>query len=172
MTQQSRVRRWAALWVWAYIGWIVLTWTKTAEQLIFGAVAAGLVALVLMPLGSVVEPWRVVDPRRLVLLVRIAGHVLVHLVGANVSLSRRIWSPSRPLRPGMVVVPTAMSSDAELTAVGLLTSLVVDNQIVDLDRGAQRLQYHAVWSETADPDANRAKINGPLEDLLAKFARR
>lgn len=168
----SLIRRWLALFIWSYLGWLILTWTKTAEQLTFGAVASGLVALALLPLGPMLEPWRLLDLRRLVVLGRVAGHVLIHLVAANMSLSRRIWLPSRPLRPGMVIVPTSTSSDAGLTAVGLLTSLVVDNQIIDLDRGAQELQYHAVWSTTDDREANRRKINGPLEDLLSRLVGR
>jgi multicomponent Na+:H+ antiporter subunit E len=90
-------------------------------------------------------------------------------VDANLSLSRRIWSPSRPLRPGMVVVPTELRSDGGLAAVGLISSLIVDNQIVDVDRDRHELQYHAVWIDSADPEVNRRKINGPLEERLRPF---
>jgi multicomponent Na+:H+ antiporter subunit E len=162
-------RRWLALFLWTYAGWIVLTWTRTAEQLLFGAVASGFIALACVPLGGVMAPWRVLDPGRAWVLMRIAGVVLVNIVKANLSLSRRIWSPSRPLRPGMVVVPTTVRSEGALTAVGLLTSLIVDNQIVDLDRRTNELQYHAVWVTTADGQANRARMNGPLEDLISRL---
>ena len=59
-----------------------------------------------------------------------------------------------------------MKTEDELTAVGVLTSLIVDNQIIDLDRKWNELQYHGVWLETGDPALNRSRINGPLEDLL------
>jgi multicomponent Na+:H+ antiporter subunit E len=163
------LRRWLALSIWTFGAWVLLSWTKSADQLVFGAVAAALIGLILTALGPVLEPWKLLDPRRLVLVVRIGAYVVVHLVAANVSLSRRIWSPSLPLRPGMVVVPTAAASDAELTAVGLLTSLIVDNQLIDVDRAGRALQYHAVWVTTDDPDINRDGINGPLEDLLTKL---
>ena len=51
----------------------------------------------------------------------------------------------------MVIVPTTESSDGGLAAVGLITSLIVDNQIVDLDRATHRLQYHAVAVPSLDP---------------------
>jgi multicomponent Na+:H+ antiporter subunit E len=155
--------------MWTYAGWIILTWTRTAEQLLFGALASAAVATALRPLGPVLEPWRLLDPRRLFFIVRIAVYVLIKMVRANLSLSRRIWSPTRPLRPGMVVVPTSAKGDGELTAVGLLTSLIVDNQIVDVDRSRSELQYHAVWVDSDDPVANRGKINGPLEQLLLRL---
>jgi multicomponent Na+:H+ antiporter subunit E len=44
----------------------------------------------------------------------------------------------------MVIVPTSQRSAGGLTAVGLVTSLIVDNQLVDLDRDGAQLQYHAV----------------------------
>jgi multicomponent Na+:H+ antiporter subunit E len=163
------VRRWLALFVYAYLGWLVLTWTRTAEQLIVGAVAAALIALACMPLGNVIAPWRIFDPRRLLVVARIAGYVMVNIVKANISLSRRIWTPSRPLRPGMVIVPTTVRSDGALTAVGLLTSLIVDNQIVDIDRRANELQYHAVWVTSEDGQVNRSRMNGPLEELLSRL---
>jgi multicomponent Na+:H+ antiporter subunit E len=57
-----------------------------------------------------------------------------------------------------------------VTAVALISSLIVDNQIVDLDRSRAELQYHAVWIDSTETDANRAVINGPLEARLRPFA--
>jgi multicomponent Na+:H+ antiporter subunit E len=165
--RHAAIQRWAALFCWTYLGWLVLTWTRTAEQLIFGAVASAVVAVVCAQLGDAVAPWRLLQPRRALAVGRIGLFVVVHIVRANLSLSRRIWLPSLPLRPGMVIVSTAARSDGALTAVGLLTSLIVDNQIVDVDRERHELQYHTVWTETGDAATNRAALNGPLEDLLA-----
>jgi multicomponent Na+:H+ antiporter subunit E len=67
----------------------------------------------------------------------------------------------------MVIAATEAETDGALTAVGLLTSLVVDNQLVDLDRPRRLLQYHAVVVPPGGPDEVRAAINGPIERLLA-----
>ena len=63
---------------------------------------------------------------------------------ANLRLSRLIWDPRLPLRSGMIVVPTRERSAGGLTAVGLITSVIVDNQLVDVARSQGQLQYHAV----------------------------
>ncbi len=157
------LRRWAALFVWSYLAWILLSWTRTAEQLAIGAGIAAVVALVCAPLGRVVEPWRLLSPLRALRVLRTTGFVARRVVAANLSLSKRIWAPSRPLRPGMVIVPTEMRTEGGLGGVGLLTSLIVDNQVVDVDAENHELQYHVVWNDSADPDANRARANGPLE---------
>jgi multicomponent Na+:H+ antiporter subunit E len=155
-----------ALWVWAYLTWILLTWTATVEQLAVGAVVAALAAVALAPLGPVVRPWLLLDPRRLARLAALAGRAAVRSAGANVKLARKVASPHLHLPSGMLVVPTAAETAAHLTAVGVVTSLVVDNQLIDIDVHGRRLQYHTVEVESEDPERNRAAVNGPVEDLL------
>jgi multicomponent Na+:H+ antiporter subunit E len=60
------VRRLAALGIWAYIVWVLLTWTLTAEQQLIGVLVAIAVGLSMAPLGDVAAPWRLLDPRRFV----------------------------------------------------------------------------------------------------------
>jgi multicomponent Na+:H+ antiporter subunit E len=161
----------AALAVWAYAVWLVLTWTATAEQLVFGAVVAVVVGCALAPFGPVVAPWTVLAPRRLAAWLVLLGDSLVRIVRANLSLTRRIWAPSRPLRSGMVILPTEADRDGEIAAVGLITSLIVDNQIVDLDRSAAELQYHAVDVPTGTPQERREQVNGPTERHVLRVSR-
>jgi multicomponent Na+:H+ antiporter subunit E len=66
-------------------------------------------------------------------------------------------------------VPTTQRADGGLTAVGLVTSVIVDNQIVDVDRSRMQLQYHAVEVPPGGPDQKREQINGPVEHVLAAF---
>lgn len=166
------VRRFVSLTIWCYAVWVLLTWTRTAEQLLTGLAVALVVAAFLTALGAVAAPWALLDPRRLAALARFAGSASWRVVVANVQLSQRIWAPSRPLRTGMVIVPTLARTDGELATVGLVTSLIVDNQIVDLDRDRHQLQYHAVDVPPADPQQARAEINEPVERFLPAITRR
>lgn len=153
--------RFLALWAWCFLVWVLLTWTPQPEQIIFGMIDTAVVAAALAPLGGWAGPWRLLRrPDRLIILALTSA---VRMVQANLRLSRRVWSPSRPLRSGMVIVPTTKSSEAGLTAVGVLTSLIVDNQIVDVDRSGHRLQYHAVDVPDRDPAEH---INAPVERRL------
>lgn len=132
--------------------------------MLYGAVVSVLAALVISPLGPAARPWLLVDLRRVGRFVALAGTCLVRIVRANIVLARRVWSPSLPLRSGMLVFPTKMKSDGAVTAVALVSSVIVDNQIVDLEPG--RVQYHAIWVESTDPDEAYEAINGSLERLL------
>ena len=154
------------LFAWSFLVWVVLTWTLTFEQMVFGLVLAALVSVALGSLGRVCGPWCLLRPRRLAPLLKLfavtAGKILV----ANLRLSARIWSPCLPLSSGMVLSATEQRSDGGLATVGLLTSLVVDNQIVDVDRRNHRLQYHAVAVPPRGQLNARNAINGPVEDLI------
>jgi multicomponent Na+:H+ antiporter subunit E len=168
----DRGRRVIHLWVWTFAVWILLTWTPfTALQEGFGAALALVIALAVAPLGPVAPPWRLLTPRRLPAVGWLVVVGLARIVAANLKLARRIWAPSRPLASGMVVVPTAMRTPGELTAVALISSLIVDNQIVDLDVARRRLQYHAVAVPAGDAQARRAAINGPVERLVEPLVR-
>jgi multicomponent Na+:H+ antiporter subunit E len=159
-------RRAFALACWCYLIWVLLSWTRTAEQLLVGAGISVLAGIALAPLGRVAGPWRLLVPRNARAALKLLGTALVKVPVANVRLAVRIWRPSRPLRSGMVVVPTRERTDLGLTTVGLVTSLIVDNQIVDLDRRRHLLQYHAVDVPEGDAEQKRAAINEPVERCL------
>jgi multicomponent Na+:H+ antiporter subunit E len=156
----------AALSAWGFGVWVLLTWTLTLEQLLVGAMVAVLVAVATLPLGPVAGPWWFLTPRRLFATVRLIVITAVRIVAANVKLSIRIWRPSRPLQSGMIIVATHERTDGGVAAVGIISSLVVDNQIVDVDRRSRHLQYHAVSVPEGSRRAARNRVNGPVEDLL------
>jgi multicomponent Na+:H+ antiporter subunit E len=155
-----------SLAVWCLLVWVLLTWTATFEQAVFGVVVSVVVAAALAPLGPVVPPWRLLEPKRLWAALGLVVTSLGRMVVANVRLAARIWAPSRPLRSGMVIVPTSQRTVFGLTVVGLVTSLVVDNQIVDVDRKRRELVYHAVSVPEGGPREARAQINEPVERFL------
>ncbi|MCP2336307.1 Na+/H+ antiporter subunit E [Actinomadura rupiterrae] len=148
---------------WTFLAWVLLTWEFTAEQLLIGVVVALASGLLFAPLGKGAGPWDVLRPGRLRAAVELAGYTAWWIVVANVRLARRVWAPSRPLRSGMVVVPTRERDDTGLTTVALLTSMIVDNQLADLDARRGLLQYHAV----AVPDRPET-INERVERILER----
>jgi len=145
---------------WCLLAWVLLTWTATTEVLVTGALVSLLCAVALAPLGAVSPPWQGLRPSRAVPLARLAGSLVPRVVRANLTMARRVWSRRPPPRTGMVVVPTRARDAGLLGAVGLLTSLVVDNQVVDVDRSSDTLLYHCLDVPQGD---RYAAVNGPIE---------
>lgn len=150
--------------LWAGVAWVLLTWTASVEQAVYGVVVSVATALILWPLGPPARPWKALRPSRLLRLATLAVTSTARIVWANLVLARRVLSPARPIRTGMLVVPTEVRGDGAVTVLGLLGSIIVDHQLVDLEPG--RLQYHAVWVVSEDPVEARERINGRLERLL------
>jgi len=167
----TRIRNAVACAVWAYVVWILLTWTATAEQLLFGAAVAVTVGCALAPLGPVAAPWRAFAPKRLLALLRLLLGSAARILVANFSLARRIWGPRSRLQTGMIVVPTAARGDGAVAAVGLVTSLIVDNQLVDLDRSSGQLQYHAIDLPPDNVEQRYERVNGPSERRILEVAK-
>lgn len=153
--------------IWCYLVWVLLTWTLTLEQQLIGLTIALVTAVALMPLGNVPGIWLLLRPRSLLALLLLFCGSTFRVIQANISLARRILSPSLPLHAGMTIVTTEYAEAAGLGAVGIVTSLVVDNQIVDLDPQRNRLQYHCVNVPSGGQQAKRAAINGATERQLA-----
>lgn len=143
--------------------WVLLTWTRTTEVLLVGAFASAVVGFSLAPFGEPARPWRLFAPRRAYHAVVLLLRAIPRIVTANVSLARRIWAPSRPLASGMVRVPTRVRTHGGLCAVGVVTSLIVDNQIVDVDRSKDELLYHAVEVPSGDRQSRYEAINALVE---------
>jgi multicomponent Na+:H+ antiporter subunit E len=160
-----------ALWCWAELTWTLLTFTASVEQVAVGFIICLGVACACAPLGSVAGPWVLLRPRRIVPELLLVCTIVGRVVRANLALSRLIWS-GRPAHSGMLVVPTSTRSDAEVAATGLFTSLIVNSQLVDIDRHRHVMQYHAVTVDSLDPDRNRTEINGPIEDRVIEVVRR
>jgi multicomponent Na+:H+ antiporter subunit E len=151
--------RFLAVFCWAYLTWALLTWTLTVEQVIAGVAVSVLAALACVRLGPVAGPWTLLAPRRAWALARLAGSVSGRMVWANLRLTRLIWSPHPRPRSGMVIVPTTVRGEGALATVGVLTSVIVDSQLVDVDRDRGELQYHVV-------EVGGGEINAPVEKLL------
>jgi multicomponent Na+:H+ antiporter subunit E len=131
-------------------------------------VVSALITAAMLPLLANTGTIRI-TPRRIAKALVLGSLVARNIVLANVVLARRIWSPSRPIRTGMVVVPTKVRSDAGLCAVGVITSLIVDNQIVDVDRARHTMLYHAIV--VPDADAAYDDVNGPVDQRIADLER-
>lgn len=166
LVKGALLRRAARLWVWTFTAWLLLTWTATVEQFTVGAAACVAVSLALAPLADVARPWVLLHPRRLAALASIGFRAMVRTVRANIDLARRIWSPARPLRSGMIVVPTVLEQPGEIAADGIISSLIVDHQLVDLDLRHREQLYHAIWVHTTEPTRAREYVDAWLEAAL------
>ena len=148
---------------WCFLAWLMLSLSVSVESLVTGLVLSLGAAAALSPLGEVPGPWTLLRPRR---------------VGATAPpggwAGGRLHAREPPDGPARVDAPPAAAhgdgrrrdaarTDGQVGAVGLLTSLVVDNQVIDVDLDERTMLYHCVEVPRGEPyDA----VNGPVERRL------
>jgi multicomponent Na+:H+ antiporter subunit E len=164
--RRSFLPGWVAISAWCYLVWLLLTAPPTTGSLIVGAVLALGCGPILSPLGPLPAPWSMLRPGRLWAELRLGWLLVRRVIRANGRLLVRVWSPKPPGRTGMVVVPTRTRSDGAAAAVGLLTSLVVDNQLVDLDLRRHQMLYHCI--DVPAPERRYEATVGPIESLVLR----
>ena len=153
---------------WCLAIWLLLLGTVSVETIVVGLVVALVISIGLSGL-DVLVPWRLLTPARLFPLCLLCADSAARIVKANLTLARIVWRPRLQLATGMVVVPTRMRGDVELAGIAIITSLIVDNQIVDVDRARHELLYHCIEVPQGD---RYAAINGPVERRLLALRRR
>jgi multicomponent Na+:H+ antiporter subunit E len=159
------IRRTTALAAWCYLVWLLLTLTPTVEVLLVGVPISVLCAALLAPLAPAAGPWRLLRPVTAARWLRGSVRLGASIVRANVAMARLVWSSSVRPPSGMVVVPSRTDDSDLLATVGLLSSLVVDNQVVDVDPSRSQLLYHCVRVPPEDADAYE-RVNGPVEHVV------
>jgi multicomponent Na+:H+ antiporter subunit E len=162
-----RSRTVAALVVWGYGVWTLLTWTATVEFLVAGVLVASACALVSALLGRATAPWALLSPRRLTAELRLGWTLLVRVTIANIGMARRIWTPRLPVHTGIVEVTSRSRDTTRMAATGLLTSLVVDNQVVDLDPSTKETLYHCV--DVPAESERYDEVLGHIEPLVDRL---
>jgi multicomponent Na+:H+ antiporter subunit E len=121
---------------WLVVAWVLL-WGRLSWANVLSGVAVVAVLLVVVPIGGTRRA--VVHP---VALARLAGHFLVQLVRANVTLARTILAPRDRLRTGVVAVPLDDVSDGVLAVVVHLTALTPGTLTVEIERDPTVLYIH------------------------------
>jgi multicomponent Na+:H+ antiporter subunit E len=157
-----------SLFCWCLPLWLLLSGTVSTEVLVTGVAVAVFSTWVLVPLGGVRGPSALLRPKRVLPVAKLAGTLSWQVCRANLVMARRVWSREPPPRTGMVVVTTQARGLGPVAAVGLLTSLVVDNQVVDVDLASNQMLYHCL---DVPPAGKRYDDTiGPIEGRVLRVA--
>lgn len=154
----DRATNLGAAFCWVLLVWLLLTWSTAPDQVLTGVVVALIASRPLAALGPVSRPWVLLRPASILAGARLVVRYLPSMALANARLARRVWSRTIPLRSGMVVVADPTTTAGARTALAVMTSTVVDYQLVAIDDDRRRLKYHGVWIVDGDPGANAARI--------------
>jgi len=149
-----------------FLIWLLLVWPPTAIEVGIGLFIAILVATLLSELYPE-KPHAVFDPRRWFWAALYLPYFFWHCVKANLDVAYRVLHVDLPIRPGIVRVPTTLTSDWSKTFLAASITLTPGTLVVDID--GQDLYVHWINVATADREAQVRRIASKFEPMLRRI---
>lgn len=153
------------LWLLLTFIWIAANSSLAPENLITGALIAGVLAYIFARRSEVWGALRI-SPHRLWHFLLYIGALLVEMVKANINMLRHVYSPRIAIRPGVVEVKTRLTSPIGRLALANSIALTPGSLVLELE--GDRLFIHWLDVPTDDPEETRRLIAGPFENHLEK----
>ena len=158
-----------SVFVISMLTWIILTSSLRPIDLIWGSVASLIVARFSYRLVAFKLPRWVTSPRRWVAFLSLLLEFNRQLIKQNISLSLRVFRRDLSIHPGIVVVPTSLTGDIELTILGSMLSLTPDTVTVDIDEREGLIYVHWIDVKASAPEEIRRLIVSNLEEKVIRW---
>lgn len=146
--------------------WLLLSWPFSVQELVVGAIAASIIALLTTRASGVVGDIRV-TPRAFGAALAFAGVFLAALLRANVDVAFRVLRPSLPIAPGIVRIRTNLKTPLARTL--LANSITLTPGTITVETHGEVFFVHWIsLGEGGGEDATR-RIVGKFERYLEVF---
>lgn len=153
----------------SFLTWLVLTGSLYPVDLLWGLLMSLVVAQTSYRFVAFNVPRWLFEPRRWLYFLDVLVELTRQMIIQNVRLSILVFTPGMSIRPGIVVVPTTIKDEAELTILGSLMSLTPDTVTMDVDTRRGLIYVHWINVETTDPEEARELISAGLEDKIIRW---
>ncbi len=120
--------RWIALLSLAYLA---LTSNLEAANIVVGLLLAVSVVLLVRPARRPLAPRNI--PESVGALVRYLAHLIRNLVVSGIQVARIVLSPTLPIRPGIVTIPTRTETDLGVALSAHAITLAPGEIVVEID---------------------------------------
>jgi len=146
--------------------WLMLTCSYDSQQLAAGLILSVALAAVL---GSIYqqEPKRLFNPVRWFWFIVYVCYFIYYCIKANFDVAYRVLHPDVPIRPGIVKVRTALTTDIAKTF--LANSITLTPGTLTVDIKDQDYYIHWINVTTDDPVEQTNVIVRRFERILARI---
>ncbi len=146
--------------------WLLLTWPADWVDVGLGLFLAILVATILSQLYPD-EPHAIFDPRRWFWAALYVPYFAFYCLKANLDVAYRVLHVDVPIRPGIVRVPTTLTSDWAKSFLAASITLTPGTLAVDLD--GQDVYIHWINVPEQEREARGRQVAARFERLLRRI---
>jgi len=155
-----------ALFILTFLFWMLLTLDLTPANLIAGAAAALLTAL-LFAKYFFKKVVKFIQPLRYFWLLVYLVIFTWECIKANFDVAYRVLHPAMPIKPGIVKVKLGLQSDFARTM--LANSITMTPGTIAVDIIEDDLYVHWIYVRSEDPEIYSQKIAGKFEKYIKKI---
>lgn len=144
-----------ALFLFAFLVWMMVTWSFDPANLVLGALVASAVAWLLADVELEEAPLLLL-PQRLMWALAYVPVLFLYVVQANLDVAYRVLHPALPIRPGIVKARTRLKSPSGRVLLANSITLTPGTLSVDLVDDVLYIHRINVPVEDADGDTERS----------------
>lgn len=149
-----------------FIMWLLLTWSLKLQDIMAGMVVALAVTILARKLFPD-EIVRLLNPRRLLLVILYIPYLVYYIILANFDVAYRVLNPYLPINPGIVKVKTKLKNEFAKTVLANSITLTPGTLTVEVD--GEDFYVHWINVSSDDPDIQREIILGKFERMLRRI---
>lgn len=167
----KRTLSFISTFIFCFIIWIGLTLTFNYQEIIGGLFVSFVVALISNKFFIHEDALYLFSLSRLFWLIVYIPLFIKELIKANVDVAKRSFNPKLPINPGIVKVPTDLTSEYGLAMLCnsiTLTPGTISMDIVD-EEGQDYIYIHWIDVQSSDPEQAGDMIKGSLESGVRRI---
>jgi len=159
--------RYVSVFILGLVFWLLITFRLTVANLIVGA-AASLLCAVIFAGYSITGTFKMLSPVRWFWFFIYLITFIISCIKANIDVAYRVLHPRMPIRPGIVKIRTNLKSDFAKTL--LANSITMTPGTLTVDIKDDYFYIHWIYIRSEDPEETARIITGPFEKYIKKFA--
>ncbi|MFC2151581.1 Na+/H+ antiporter subunit E [Bacteroidota bacterium] len=158
--------RYIALFILAFIFWLLLTFNLTVSNIIVGLVASLITALIF---GKyfIKDVIPFLQPQRYFWLIIYLLIFTWECIKANFYVAYLVLHPAMPIKPGIVKVKLGLKTNIAKTI--LANSITMTPGTITVDIVNDEIYVHWIYVSSEDPEKYSQKISGRFEKYIKKI---
>lgn len=157
--------RYLALFILAFLFWLLLTFDLSLANLAAGA-AAALITSLLFARFFYTKLYKFLQPWRYFWLIIYLVVLIWECIKANIDVAYRVLHPAMPIKPGIVKVKMELRSD--FARAMLANSITMTPGTIAVDIIGDDIYVHWIYVSSENPEEYARKISGRFEKFIKK----
>jgi len=158
--------RYVALFILAFIFWLLLTFNLAVANIIVGLVASLITAL-LFGKYFIKDVIPFLQPQRYFWLIVYLFIFTWECIKANFDVAYRVLHPAMPIKPGIVKVKLGLKTNIAKTI--LANSITMTPGTISVDIIDDYIYVHWIYVSSENPEEYSLKVSGRFEKYIKKI---